>query len=539
MTMRTCVSPDGKFFYCVHSPEYRVKNLRHGEKIESLGALAGSTHRNEANFPTTDIRVHQADTIYEIPHFFPFKGTTFINSRWADARAKNPLAIHLQAPQPVSLSTAFAPLTATCTVKTDELFGMLPEPMLLSLATTSTDPDDLVRLARISCDFTFDPTGAPTGLVYERQETTGRIRAIIHHHTLFEAVGNNPHLPDSYKQAMVLRPGAQGGSEIVGAWEEEAHHVFEYLRRNSYIPWGHFAANMANDSVRYDIRGLSREDMTGLRHLYYQRTFVRMAEQLGIPLSVDRRSLSSTELEEMRTEILRRLTSRHSSFFDSTLWGWNYGFDFAPSGYRLNASHQQIHQQFALLPGELPVMQAGEQTATTMPSFACGDLVADCVRAYAGCHDRSFFADLLTCIRNNTRMDRHPGPSSLIVHEDDQVMLFVPKAQTSQWELQLITLRPVGNILEADTAMRRSLDTGIHLAMQALGGLGVRMVTTIEYAKRFSQSLDQRLLYSFLPKLPESPGAFSEAQLRWIMGHFPEDFAAACRHSLSTATVAS
>ncbi len=40
---------------------------------------------------------------------------------------------------------------------------------------------------------------------------------------------------------------------------------------------------------------------------------------------------------------------------------------------------------------------------------------------------------------------------------------------------------------------------------------------------------DQRLLYSFLPKLPESPGAFSETQLRWINGHFPEDFAAACR----------
>lgn len=537
--MRTCVSPDGKFLYCVHSPNYRVKNLRQGEMIESLGTLAGSIQRNAANFPPADIRVEQADTIYEIPHFFPFKGTTFINSRWADARAKNPLAIHLPAAQPVSLSAALAPLVATCTVKTDELFSMLPESVLLALATTSTDPDDLVRLALISCDFTRDPTGTPMGLLYEREEATGRVRAIIRHHALFEAVGNNPHLPDHYKQAMVLRPGAQGGSEIVGAWEEADHHVFEYLRRNSYIPWGHFAANMANDSVRYDIRCLSREDMSGLRHLYYQRTFVRLAEQLGIPVAADRRTLSAAELEEMRKEILRKLTSRRSSFFDCTLWGWNYGFDFAPSGYRLNASHQQIHQQFALLPSELPVIQAGEQTRAIMPSFACGDLVADCVNSYAACHDRSFFADLLTCIRNNTRMDRHPGPSSLIVYEDDQIMLFVPKAQTSQWELQLITLRPVGNILEADSAMRRALDTGIHLAMQALGGLGVRMVTTIEYAKRFGQTIDQRLLYSFLPKLPESPGAFSEAQLRWIMGHFPEDFAAACRHRLSTATVPS
>jgi len=40
------------------------------------------------------------------------------------------------------------------------------------------------------------------------------------------------------------------------------------------------------------------------------------------------------------------------------------------------------------------------------------------------------------------------------------------------------------------------------------------------------------LLYAFLPRLPESPGAFSEAQLRWINGHYPEDFAASCRRRL-------
>jgi hypothetical protein len=37
------------------------------------------------------------------------------------------------------------------------------------------------------------------------------------------------------------------------------------------------------------------------------------------------------------------------------------------------------------------------------------------------------------------------------------------------------------------------------------------------------------MVYAFLPRLPESPGAFSEAQLRWINGHYPEDFALACR----------
>ena len=119
-------------------------------------------------------------------------------------------------------------------------------------------------------------------------------------------------------------------------------------------------------------------------------------------------------------------------------------------------------------------------------------------------------------------------------------MLFVPKAQTSQWELQLMTLPQgdgslAGNIVECDTAMRQSLDTGILVAQQALAGLGAKMVTSIEYAKRIGrQGLRQQpLLCAFLPRLPESPGAFSEAQLRFINGHYPEDFALACRKQLA------
>jgi hypothetical protein len=72
------------------------------------------------------------------------------------------------------------------------------------------------------------------------------------------------------------------------------------------------------------------------------------------------------------------------------------------------------------------------------------------------------------------------------------------------------------------------------LAMQILEKMGARLITVVEYAKRFSSSLtDQHLFYAFLPRLPESPGAFSEAQLRWINGHYPEDFAAACRAKLT------
>lgn len=531
--MRTCVTPQGDFLYCIHAPDYSVKNLRESDLIESLGTCDGKDYLNSRNFPPADVTVKKADRVYEIPHVFPFKGTTFINSPWADTTARDPLRIGLPAPPRTSFSqNVSAWLAGKENSSMDGLFNCLPEPVLLALATTSTDPDDLVRLAQMSCEFIADANGAPSGLVYSR-DPQGRTRAGIKNHPLFEAVANNPYLPDPYKQVMVLRPGAQGGSEIVGEWNDADHHVFEYLRRNSYIPWGHYAANMANDAVRYDIARLSPADMTGLRHLYYQRTYVRLAADLGIEAGSGGKSLSAGELESLRREIRRRLDqSEQPPFFDCTLWGWNYGFDFAPSHYRLNASHQQIHQQFALLPSAVAARQAGSRTDGFLASYGCGDLVAGSVRAYAKKHDRSLFADLITCIRHNRRMDGTKGEESLVVFEDDQVMLFVPKAQTSQWELQLMAHRPVGNILEADEAMRRSLDMALHTAMQVLGNLGMRMANIIEYAKRFTDKSDQRLLYSILPKLPESPGAFSELQLRWIMGHYPEDFAIACRNKL-------
>ncbi|MCK9294994.1 MAG: hypothetical protein M0P70_07900 [Desulfobulbaceae bacterium] len=531
--MRTCITPQGDFLYCIHAPDYAVKNLRAGDLIESLGLCDGKEYLNRGNFPPADVAVGKADRVYEIPNAFPFKGTTFINSPWADATAKDPLRIGLPAQPATSFSQNIrAWLTEKEISSMDGLFDCLPESVLLALATTSTDPADLVALAKISCDFKEDTTGSPAGLLYS-EEQPGRIRARIKNHPLFEAVANNPDLPDPYKQAMVLRPGAQGGSEIVGEWHDADHHVFEYLRRNSYIPWGHYAANMANDAVRYDIAKLSPADMTGLRHLYYQRTYVRLAAELGIEMADGGKSLSAGELESLRLEIRRRLDrSTQAPFFDCTLWGWNYGFDYAPSHYRLNASHQQIHQQFALLPAAVAAIRAGSRTEEFLPSYGCGDLLADCVRAYADKHNRSLFNDLITCIRNNRRLDGTKGEASLVVFADEQVMLFVPKAQTSQWELQLMALRPVGNILEADEAMRRSLDAAMHTAMQVLGRLGMRLANIIEYAKRFTDKSDQRLLYSFLPKLPESPGAFSELQLRWIMGHYPEDFALACRHRL-------
>ena len=125
--------------------------------------------------------------------------------------------------------------------------------------------------------------------------------------------------------------------------------------------------------------------------------------------------------------------------------------------------------------------------------------------------------------------------ADLVVYEDESVMLFVPKAQTSQWELQLVTLDQVGNVLEADSNVRASLNRGIITAMRILTGMGAKLITVIEFPRRIgAKDIDQRLLYSFLPKIPYSMGAFSEAQLRFINSHYPEDFAIACRAQLES-----
>ena len=217
------------------------------------------------------------------------------------------------------------------------------------------------------------------------------------------------------------------------------------------------------------------------------------------------------------------------------MWGWNYGFDYAPSGYRLHASHQQIHQQYALIPEHVPITSSG--SIQSKPAYACGDMIQSFIEKYHRRTGADFFACYEKAVSSNQRMDgRRNRPSGLQVYADKRVMLFVPKAQTSQWELQLMPLEPVGNIVEADEPMRNSLDRGLLIAMRILAAMGAAMVTVFEYSKRFNRlDSNQRLLYVFLPRLPESPGAFSEAQLRWISGHYPEDFALACRLRLEAA----
>ncbi len=532
--IQTSVTPEGKFYYGIHKPTYSVHNMRQSSLLQRLGHTEqGEAIDNKRNFPSGAIEVENGNWIFEIPNPFPFRGRTYISKAWADARADNPHKIRLVEQPEVSLTQALRKSTTDSSI-----FKHLPPPLLLALATCSTDPEDLIQLAEISCHIEKDSEGKPTGLRYKTD--AGYTSPVIHNHPLFEAVANNPHLPDSYKIVMVIRPGVQGGSEIVGEWpKDDETHIFEYLRKNSYIPWGHYAANMADDAIRYSIDDLSSNDIHGLRHLYYQRTFVRVAEELGIKLSTTGKKYSQEELEALRVKIISN--PAFITYSASTLWGWNFGFDFAPTLYRLHASHQQIHQQYALIPDQVAAYNEGtEKSVTTIPSYGCGDLVSDLIEEYRMLHDSEFFSDYREAITTNKRMDsREDLESGLVVWSDTNAMLFVPKAQTSQWELQLMTLPDengnlAGNIFESNNSVRQSLDRGILTAQKVLAGLGAKMVTSIEYSKRPGQrsKLHQPLLYAFLPRLPESPGAFSEAQLRFINGHYPEDFARACRSQL-------
>lgn len=543
--IKSCVTPEGRFAYGIHKPRFQVNNLREKETILKLGEAGdGAPVLNTINFPEGSVEEDQADWIFEIPNAFPFRGTTYINRRWAESKAEDVSSIGLPLPPNVSLSKALKNMAGpngSEGLTLNNLLQILPEPLLIALAATSTDTEDLVLLADISCDFIKDKTGMPAGVRFEQDER-GRTRPQIKNLTLFEVLANNRFLPDEYKEAMVLRPGIQGGSEIVGEWlDGDGGHVFEYLRRNSYIPWGHYAANMANDCVRYRITDLSFQDMRGLRHLYYQRTYDRLAHDLKLETGWKRQQIDPQELDAVRQELISRLSNQSdlsATAFNRTLWGWNFGFDYAPSHYRLHASHQQIHQQYAMIPDRVDAWSAGcedSQASGDFRPYACGDLVEECCRQYRQETGSEFFPDYIKAIRSNRRMDgRDKAPSNLVIYENRQILVFVPKAQTSQWELQLMTKECVGSILETDFSGRLAIDAGIFAAVRSLAGLGARMITSIEYSKRLDCfDLDQRLVMAFLPRLPESPGAFSEAQLRWINGHYPEDFAEACRNQLA------
>lgn len=545
MDLRTCVAPSGQFVYGIHKPQFRVANLRETDRIAPIGSFRkGDDVENCANFPAADVDEPGSEWIYEIPNAFPFRGTTYILKSWAEENGHQPSEIKLPQPQPLSFSALIKQWFkggSPSKDKIEKMYETLPEPLQLAIAANSTDPDDLRHLAQISCDFVYSPDGRrPVGLVYDPNDRQGA-KPSIKNRTLFDVLANNFHLPDDFKEVMVLRPGAQGHSEIVGEWlsDDGDSHVYEYLRRNSYIPWGHYAANMADDTIRYRISDLTDADMTGMRHLYYQRTYIRLAQELELELPAQKKMLSPADMESLRCKINEALNTVKKSplQFNATFWGWNFGFDFSPSRYRLHASHQQIHQQYALIPRSVTAGNDNDIPDEKLPAYGFGDLIGTFGKRYRKHTGKDFFKTYIKAIRTNCRMDgRQNREKSLVVYEDNRVILFVPKAQTSQWEIQLMTIKPVGNILEANSDTRRALDRALLIAMKILSAMGAKMITAVECSKRFDHSdNDQRLLYWFLPRMPNSPGAFSEQQLRWINGHYPEDFAAACRTHLPEA----
>ncbi len=532
---RTCVGTDGRFIVGIHRPEFDVKNLRDNDWFSDLGVLeAGGVIDNRVNFPECDLHEPSADIIYEIPNAFPFRGTTYINTAWADAKARNPKNIAIDPPTQCSFLGNMKPFFSQRGEEKAQLLNYLPRPLLLALADSSTDPEELTLLAKKSCRIIFSQDGrTPVGIGYKKNGS-GRVVPDIDDHELFEVLVNNRFLPNDFKNALVLKPGVQGNNEITGEYlpTDNSTHVFEYLRRNSYIPWGHFASNMANDAVRYRARDLSQKDMTGLRHLYYQRIYVRLAGQLSIPLSEQRKCMTTDELEDIRLSILDHLEKGGDKelFYSASLWGWNYGFGYAQSGHRLHASHQMIHQQNAMVPKSVDT-----ETGAPFHCFSSGDLVHDFITRYKKKSGTNFFENYLNAITTNTRTDGNTDrESSLVVWEDDHVLLFVPKAPISEWELQLMPKTAVGNIIEADAVMRESLDKGMLTALKTLDAMGARMVTSIEFSKRFDIiEKSQHLLYSFIPRLPYAPDTFSEAQLRFICGAYPEDVALACRKTMA------
>jgi hypothetical protein len=534
MAPRTCVTPDGSFRVGIHDPGFRVENLRENTFPAELGRLPdGTPVENHINFPSSNVTADSTDRIYEVANPFPFRGTTYINSAWADGHSGRPETVRVPPKSACSLRASLSEGREANEVQTEYagIYDRLPRPMMLALAQASTDPVELTALSRKACDFVFEEDGVtPAGLRFTRKEN-GATVPVVHDHDLYDILGNNPDLPDSYKEVMVLRPGIQGNSEIIGE-AVDGTHVFEYLRRNSYIPWGHYASNMANDQIRYRTRDLTHKDMAGIRHLYYQRIYVRLAEQLDIPLPGTGRGMTIDELEALRLEVIRRIKAAAPGTltFTSALWGWNFGFGFAQSGHRLHASHQMIHQQNAMIPGTVP-----DQDGGAYDCFSCGDLVADFIAEFKQAHGRAFFPAYLNAIKTNRRTDgKTDAPDSLIVHEDEHVILFAPKAQVSEWELQLMTKQACPHILAADTATRTSLDRAMRVATQALETLGAQMITSVEFSGRFTaENTGQHLVYSFIPRLPYAPGTFSEAQLRWICGCYPEDLADACRRAVT------
>jgi len=534
MKINTCVLPSGCFTWGNHDPEYEVFNLRINSEINKLGLdIEGNDVANQQNFPQTNINVLNKGQIIEIINPFPCFGATYIIKNQADRFSLPRFAPYIPHQSDISNpDTEFLELLLKGSLSYNNknfTLKSLGRRLLMALAKITDNPEILIEILKLSCEMTFDENGMPSGMLYLKNNYN-ILKPVIYDHELFEIATNNSNLPDEYKLNAVLKPGVQGDSPIVGEYLNGKTHIWEYLRANSYIPWGHYASNMAHDSVRYSAGDITHDDMIGLRHLYYQRVYINMAIETGILLPEKPKfNEYSAKLEDIRLLIINKIQEGASLSFNATIWGWNYGFDYSASGFRLNASHQQTHQQYAFIKREI-----SSDNHDCFKTFALGDYLSNFIKDYKNYHNVSFFESYIKAICNNSRFDnRDDLPKSLIIHEDENCMLFAPKAQRCHGELQIMTKKPVGNILFCDIETRKSLDRAIYLGIKALHHIGAKMVTSYEISSRFDDyDSDQRLIYCMLPRHPQSPGAFSEKMERWVTGHYPEDFAGHLREKI-------
>ena len=66
ISVRSCVSEEGKFIFGIHRPCFKVENLREHNYISCLGAASDGTEvNNDINFPDKNINVKRADIIYK------------------------------------------------------------------------------------------------------------------------------------------------------------------------------------------------------------------------------------------------------------------------------------------------------------------------------------------------------------------------------------------------------------------------------------------------------------------------------------------
>ena len=77
MKLRTCVTPEGKFIFGIHKPNFKTANLRENDFLQILGLdTADNPVDNTRNFPEGDVEETQGEWIYEIPNPFPFRGAS-------------------------------------------------------------------------------------------------------------------------------------------------------------------------------------------------------------------------------------------------------------------------------------------------------------------------------------------------------------------------------------------------------------------------------------------------------------------------------